>query len=119
MMSERIYAIISAQSTADVQGTVSICKAGIPSTCGTIHQILVHIVYYPWEGILLDKAPETFELELLGFQTVFSSHSPLCFLAKVLLFSLAAFLLHQIKIAFHALLISHIVHVLTATKRVY
>ena len=41
------------------------------------------------------KIPETFELELLGCQTLFSSRSPRCFLPNVLLFSLAALLVHQ------------------------
>ena len=40
------------------------------------------------------KIPETFKLELLGCQ-FFSSHSPQCFLPKVLLFSFAALPLHQ------------------------
>ena len=41
------------------------------------------------------KIPETFELELLGCQILFSSRSPQCFLPNVLLFSLAALLVHQ------------------------
>ena len=52
MMNKRIYVISSARSTANVQKTLSICKGGIPSSSGTIHHILVRIMYYPWEGVL-------------------------------------------------------------------
>ena len=41
------------------------------------------------------KIPETFKLELLGCQILFSSRSPQCFLPNGLLFSLAALLVHQ------------------------
>ena len=60
----------------------------------TIHHILVRIMYYPQEGVL-PKFLKLSNSELLGCEILFSSRSSQCFLPNVLLFSLAALLVHQ------------------------